>query len=246
MHVTWNTRGSWELSGPSQSCGPQRKGGWERRIISRSNVSATICNLVALRICAWSHWESIVSSGDEVRVFDLETFGCLWWAAWIWLSWTGRSLQGLVETWSTGNHSGSTEWGEFPGREFKSHDDEAEDRAALSALGAQEAFRSWSIYKALYFVMASISFRDNYGGFQLGKNEGHIEFHLPPGKSGTWHDRKVDLLMTTSPQSDRKPRLALYQLSHSRAIRNLSLATRCSIRFMRKPRCQGEGRESRW
>ncbi|KAB8067091.1 TPR-like protein [Aspergillus leporis] len=33
--------------------------------------------------------------------------------------------------------------------------------------------------------MASISFRDNYGGFQIGNNEGHVEFHLPPERPET-------------------------------------------------------------
>lgn len=72
----------------------------------------------------------------------------------------------------------------------QSHDDEAEGFPPLSAHGSQEAYLSLSIHKALYLIMASISFRDNYGGFQLGKNEGHIEFNPPPGKSGTGHDRK--------------------------------------------------------
>lgn len=52
--------------------------------------------------------------------------------------------------------------------------------------------------------------------------------------------RSVGSLITTvQPQSDRKPRLALCRLFHSRVIRILSLATYCCIRFTRKPRCRG-------
>lgn len=35
IHVTWRSRDSWELGGPSQSCGPQKKGGGkDQRIMS--------------------------------------------------------------------------------------------------------------------------------------------------------------------------------------------------------------------
>lgn len=45
--------------------------------------------------------------------------------------------------------------------------------------------------------MGSISFGDGNRGFQIGKNDGHLEFHLPSGKSGIGHCRKVGLLNLT-------------------------------------------------